>query len=390
MDLREIAVESQSFYMPTKIRFGPGSIEEVGQQALALGVSCPLVVTDMTMVSVGVSEAVRCSLRAKGVRFTLYDGVSGEPTVSMVEEAVRVAQEGECDGVIGLGGGSCLDAAKAAAMMLTNDGTLHAYLTGKPIGEPPVPIIAIPTTFGTGSEATAVAVIGNPEAGYKKGLTNPYFYPRVALVDPELGRSIPPLLAATTGMDAFAHALEAYTSRIATPFSDAMALQAMQNIYGHIAVMVGEGRDLDTLKAMASGSTLAGMAFSNASTGLTHALAERVAVFHDLAHGLLVAVLLPYVMEFNVPQASAKYARVARALGIADPGNEVALARRLVEAVRKLYRGLGVPSTLSEIGIRGEHVARFTSEPFRGTNMLYNARVAEQKDVVALYQAAIG
>jgi len=231
-------VTLSSFYIPTKIRFGPGATKEVGNEVVRLGASRPLVVTDRIMVSLRVSERVCRSLEAKGVEASVHDGVTGEPTVPMVEEIARLAREERCDSVIGLGGGSCLDAAKATAVLLTNDGTLHEYLTGRHISHRPVPIIAIPTTFGSGSEATAVAVIANHEAGYKKGLMHPYFYPSVALVDPELGRSIPPSLAATTGMDAFTHAVEAYTSRIATPFSSALAMQAMQLIYGNVAAMI--------------------------------------------------------------------------------------------------------------------------------------------------------
>ena len=379
-----------SFYIPTKIRFGPGATNEVGNEVVRLGKSRPLVVTDKIMVSLGVLETVRCFLGAKGVEAIAYDGVTTEPTVPMVEVIARLAREERCDSVIGLGGGSCLDAAKATAILLTNDGPLHAYLTGKHINHGPVPIIAIPTTFGTGSEATAVAVIANHEAGYKKGLKHSYFYPSVALVDPELGRSIPPSLAATTGMDAFAHAVEAYTSRIATPFSNAPAMQAMQLIYGNIAAMVEDDRDLDVLKAMASGSTLGGMAYSNASTGLAHALAERIAVFCEVAHGTLVAILLPHVMDFNIAVASARYAEVARALGIADHGNGEPLARQLVGAVGELNRELGIPSTLREVGIAEEDVIRFMSRPLKGTCALNNARAAEQEDIVTLYEAAIG
>jgi alcohol dehydrogenase class IV len=308
----------------------------------------------------------------------------------VVEEIAETARLESSDCIIGLGGGSCLDAAKAAAMLLTNAGSLHEYLMGKPVENQPVPVMAIPTTFGTGSEATAVAVIGNPEAGYKKGLFDRYFYPRVALVDPELGRSMPPTVAAATGMDAFAHALEAYTSQVANPFSDALALKAVKLIYKHIPNVTAPARDMGTLEALASGATLAGMAFSNASTGLAHVLAERIAAFHKVPHGMLVATVLPHVIDFSKAEAPAKYAEMARALGVSDSGDDSALAGDLAEAVRRLNQTLGIPSALKELGIGSSDIPQLTAKPFRGSSARFAARVADRENVVRLFEHAIG
>ena len=374
------------FYAPTRILYGPGVSSQVGVQSREFGLHHPLVATDRSLALAGHVEKVRQALRDEGLEPVVYDGISHEPTVASVEDVAEVARLERCDAVIGLGGGSCLDAAKAVAVLLTNDGGLDEYLTGRPIERCPLPIMGIPTTFGSGSEVTNIAVVGNPERGYKKGLKNDFFYPAVALVDPELGESMPRALTASCGMDAFAHALEAYTSVAATPVSEAMALQALVLIYGAMRCLADNGESRAMLSALALGSTLAGMSFANSSTGLAHALAERVATVRGAGHGELVALMLPSVMRFNLPRARSKYGEVARSIGLAPRGAAKTPEEGLPDAVQTLCSELGMNTHLSGYGLADEDLVNLAREPIGGTSMLLNVRRADQEDVLRIYR----
>lgn len=377
-------MESQQFHAPTKIVYGTGSITQIGVEVGRFGVTRPLIATDMVFVSLGYIDTICEALRSEGMQPVVSDQVSHEPTVDLVGEVTALARAERCDCVIGVGGGSCLDTAKAAAMLLTNSGLMEEYLIGRSIERPPVPTFAVPTTFGTGSEVTAIAVIGNPQDGYKKGLKSKHFFPRVAFVDPILGRSMPPLIAASSSIDAFAHALEAYTSRSASPFSDMLALRAIELIGQAVQEVAGGGRPSSALPEMALGSTLAGMSFSNSSTGLAHTIAERIAATRERPHGELVAAVLPAVIQFNLPVARTKYARVAQALTQASHGAAGLSEADLPMAVRALCGRLGLKTRLSELGITDEDLVEIRAQPMGGTSLLSNARQADRHDVLAL------
>ncbi len=336
---------STSISFPRFLRMGPGAVEDLGQVLDDLGVERPLLVTDKFMVSTGAADRVMSIIAAAGKTGALFAETVPDPTTDSLTAGVAAVAAHDADAVIGFGGGSPLDTAKALSVLSWGGGVMRDYKAPGPYTGPALPIIAIPTTAGSGSEATQFTVITDSESDEKMLCPGLSFLPIASVVDPELTMSMPPRLTADTGVDALTHAIEAYVSTKANPISDALALNAMRTIGRFLVRAYTDGDDAEARAAMMAASTQAGMAFSNASVCLVHGMSRPIGGHFHVAHGLSNAMLLPAVTAFSIPGAPERYAECARQLGAAHEGDgdDVASAA-LVTYIENLCATVGVPS----------------------------------------------
>ncbi|MBY6708503.1 iron-containing alcohol dehydrogenase [Rhodococcus sp. BP-241] len=336
---------STSISFPRFLRMGPGAVEDLGQVLDDLGVERPLLVTDKFMVSTGAADRVMGIIAAAGKTGALFAETVPDPTTDSLTAGVAAVAAHDADAVIGFGGGSPMDTAKALSVLSKGGGVMRDYKAPGPYTGPALPIIAIPTTAGSGSEATQFTVITDSESDEKMLCPGLSFLPIASVVDPELTMSMPPRLTADTGVDALTHAIEAYVSKKANPISDALALNAMRTIGRFLVRAYTDGDDAEARAAMMAASTQAGMAFSNASVCLVHGMSRPIGGHFHVAHGLSNAMLLPAVTAFSIPGALERYAECARQLGAAHEGDsdDVASAA-LVTYIENLCATVEVPS----------------------------------------------
>jgi alcohol dehydrogenase len=355
-----------SFELGTKIIFGSGKMAELGQEARAFASDRVLIVADPGIVAAGLSDKAIGALGEAGLESKVFVGISANPRDEECCAAAAAAIDFGAQVIIGLGGGSALDAAKAAAALVTNGGRVKDWEDPRRLASDPLPLIAVPTTAGTGSEVTWVAVITDEEHHYKMTLLDQRIAPEVAVLDPDLTLSLPPGITAATGMDALVHAIEAYTCKASNPISDALALRAVALVAGALPVAVKDGSNREARSDMLLASLLAGLAFGNADVGAVHCLGESLGGLYDTPHGVACAVFLPYVLEFNLEADPAKHATIARALKPTDESMaEVDAARHVVEATRALMDEIGIPSLreLRELSREDiETIARLSAE----------------------------
>lgn len=335
-----------NFELPTRILYEVKAAGRLPEILRSLGLEKPMVVSDPGVRRTGLLERLTGVLRTVGVPFDIFEDIEPNPKDYNVIRGADKARECGCDGIVAMGGGSPMDCAKAIAVVATHGGRVADYAGPDRITRETLPIVAIPTTAGTGSEVTFGAVITDTERCFKFTVKGPQIAPKVALVDPELTLSMPPGLTAATGMDALTHAIEAFTAKRAEPLSDAMALYAVELIWQYLKTAVGNGTDLQARAGMMLGSLMAGIAFSHADVGAVHCLAEALGGKYDIPHGVCNAVLLPPMMHYNQAQCRIRYARIARAMGLEWQNPEEG-AWKAVEAVEKLARDVGLPEFTS-------------------------------------------
>lgn len=334
--------------LPRIAKIGAGAIEEIGSVVAQLGYARPVLVTDKFMTSSGVSQRVLDLLTAAGLSPILFDGVVPDPTTESLDDGVKVIGDHGADVVIGLGGGSPMDSAKALAVLASNGGRMRDYKAPSSYVGAALPIVAVPTTAGSGSEATQFTVITDSESNEKMLCPGLSFLPYAVIVDFELTISMPARLTADTGVDALTHAIEAYVSRKASPFTDGLALTAIRTIGSSIRVAYADGENRAAREAMMLASMQAGMAFSNASVALVHGMSRPIGAHFHIAHGLSNAMLLPEITAFSLRGAEQRYADCARALGVASPADgDSTAANTLVESLRELCLDLAVPTPQS-------------------------------------------
>lgn len=333
-----------SIALPRILRIGGGASRQLPDVLATLGLSRPLIVTDAFLVGQGRVETLQGSLKAAGIASRVFDGTVPDPTVASIEAGLAFLREGDYDCVVGFGGGSPLDSAKAIAMLARHGGSMADYKAPHVQDEPGLPVIAIPTTAGTGSEATRVTVITDEATDEKMMCPGLAYLPVAALVDYELTFTKPRRLTADTGIDSLTHAIEAYVSKRASPFTDGMALLAMRAIAPNLRRACDDPDDRAAREALMLGATQAGIAFTNASVALVHGMSRPIGAHFHVPHGLSNAMLLPTVTAWSAPAALARYAECARAMGVADAreGDQSAVAR-LLEELGALNRDLGVP-----------------------------------------------
>lgn len=341
--------------LPRILESGPGSLSRLGSVAGQAGISRALVITDATMIGLGYVDRALSALREAGVAAAVFDGTEPEPTETSIIAGLDCLKSGidgaEFDGLIAVGGGSAIDSAKALSILAVHGGRMRDYKVPRIVDEPGLPVIAVPTTAGTGSEATKVAVITDPETDEKMLCMGLGYMPFGAVLDPELTYSLPKRVTADTGIDAITHAMEAFVSRKANPFSDQQALAALRLMGPNIRRVFDDPQNAEAREAMLLGSTLAGIAFSNASVALVHGMSRPIGAFFHVPHGLSNAMLLPEITAWSLPSAQSRYAQCARAMGWAADGTSDAVANDiLLEELKMLNADLGVP-TPSGFGI---------------------------------------
>lgn len=341
------------FMVPSKIISGVGVVNELGANLAGKGTKA-LIVTDKFMVQFGNVEKIGKVLDDAKIPYEVFDGVSGEPTDKMVAEGVAMYQTNGCDFLIGLGGGSPLDTAKAIAVMAATKAEKISDFMGKTIDMPVPYIVAIPTTAGTGSEATQFTIISDTENDVKMLLAGPSILPSLALIDPAFTMTAPPKVTAATGVDAICHAIEAYTSRKAQPLSDTFAISAIKRIYKNLPICYADGKNEAARMEMALGATEAGIAFNNSSVTIVHGMSRPIGALFHIAHGVSNAILLPACMEFAIEGNVARFAHIARLMEVADDTtpDEIA-AENFVKAIAKFCKDLGIPS-IEELGVKKE------------------------------------
>jgi alcohol dehydrogenase class IV len=384
--------ESRLFLMPAVIHFGSNSASKAGSEAKRINSHKALVVTDSALLQARIIQPVLDSLLASDINVAVYDHVVTEPTLTNVEEGLRILRTEKCDVTVAVGGGSCLDTAKAISVMSTNPGSFGDYRGFDRFPSPGLPLIAVPTTAGTGSEATAFSVITDTERNIKMSIGSPFLMPRIALVDPLLTLDMPKKLTAATGLDALTHAIEAYVSVKAQPMTDLMALSAMGLLAEFLPRAWSNPEDLEARTMTLLGALQAGIAFSNASVGLVHGMARPLGAFFHVPHGLSNAALLGGVMEFCLHGNPGRYARIARAIGLDTTHlSLLGAAQAGTKKVKELVFELGVP-TLRGLGVDREKLkqtAREMAEDAIASGAAGNSpRVAKPEEIVDLYLAA--
>lgn len=382
------------FKSPARIVFGVNAVEKLCEEIALLGAKRALLVTDPGVRKAGLIDRIEKNLKEASIGYEIFDRVEANPRIQTVHEGAAIYREQKCDLIIGIGGGSPLDAAKAIGVKATHEGSVADYTRrgGKPVQDILPPLIAIPTTSGTGSEVTWFSVLTDPEEKSKIVIATPLIAADIALVDPGMTRTMPPEVTAFTGMDALTHAVEAYVSIKATPFSDTLALTAIELIGANLREAVGNGDNLKARSNMMLGSTIAGMAFANSSVGLVHAVAHALGGQFDIAHGIANAIMLPLVMEYSLIAAPGKYADIACALGEAVEGlSEMESARISVEAVQELSGDIGIPTDLRKLGADPSLIDALADESERQTGSYpFNPRKVRKDDVRAMFKEAFG
>jgi len=341
-----------SFTGAKKIVFGNGSFAGLAEHLTELKVSRPLVVLDGNLAGTDFGERLSGLLDKAKIGFVLYDKVVPEPPIELADEGAKLAIRKKCDGVVGIGGGSAMDLAKAIAVLAANKGKAEDYLGLNKVPGPGLPKIMVPTTAGTGSEVTFTAVFIRKKLKKKEGMNSPYLYPELALLDPELTLTLPPHPTAATGIDALCHAIESYTSINASPMSELLSLEAIGLISDNLRTAVHDGTNLEAREAMLLGSLYAGLGLANAGVTAVHSLSYPLGGKYGISHGLANTIMLPRVMAFNLPGAQEKFVDIAEIMGeIVDDLPLREAAYLAVEAVEALIEDCGIFTTLEELEI---------------------------------------
>ncbi|MDD3814349.1 MAG: iron-containing alcohol dehydrogenase [Desulfocapsaceae bacterium] len=383
---------SQSFTVtqPTRIQFGVGSISSLGRTVQDFNGSNVFLVIDPGLVKAGIASQITAPLDAAAIPYTLYDNIDPEPGLKLADKGYKIAKSKGCDCVIGAGGGSAMDVAKAVAILLTNGGKAADYLGLDKIPNAGAPKIMIPTSAGTGAEVTFTAVFINEKTGSKGGMNGAPLYPEAAILDPALTLSLPPQVTAYTGIDALTHALEAYTSSQAHIISEMYSLEAIDLISRNLAKAYANGTNLEARSAMLMGSLLGGKALATAGVGLVHAMAYPMGGMFGIAHGLANAVLLPYVVEYNLIGNMEKFAVLAGVLGKkTEEMTTREAAERCVEALFELNADVGIPATLQDLDIPVDQLPEMARIALTVTRPVENnPRKPSLDDVINIYQMA--
>ena len=370
-----------SFRIPSIIHYGTGALGELGSTAQELSFTRVLLVTDASIVKLGVARQAQALLGKAGIGVTLFDKVQPDPTLQNVEDGLAVLRAANCDGIVAVGGGSSIDCAKGISIRHKNPEPLPDFMGVEKIPRSGLGVIAVPTTAGTGSEVTRVMVITDSGRDLKMMFASRHCLCAAAIVDPALTLSMPRLLTAAVGVDALCHAIEAYVSKRAQSMTDLLALSAIRLIAPNLHTACDDGQNLRAREAVMLGAMQAGMAFSNSSVALVHGMARPLGACFHLTHGLSIAVLLPAVTEFSLPAAPERYARIAAEMG----------ASEIVGALHQLNRDTGIPSlrALSVPADRYESlIGKMSADALASGSPANNPRSASAEEIVGLFRQA--
>lgn len=377
-----------SFSIPQNIKFGQGALKELPAMAAKLGKSKGYIISGPHLNKAGLVDACMKELLTAGIACSCFTETEGNPSVETVEKALEGFKECGADFIVAFGGGSPIDVAKAVAVVATHGGSIVDYEGVGVVPGPVVPIIAIPTTAGTGSDVTAFSVITDHSRNYKLTVGSNYLLPQFAVLDPLLITSVPENTAAACGMDAFIHALEAYVSKGATPFSDMFAKEALALIGGSIKAYVKDRSDIEACEAMMMGSLFAGIAFSHARLGDVHAMSHPVSAYFNVPHGVANAILLPTVVDFNMETAKDKYKYIYDCISDSAVNEERFTPDMLAAELRVLEHELGIPHSLSEVGVKTSFFEKMADDAMKSGNIKVNPRFTTKADIIAMYELA--
>jgi alcohol dehydrogenase len=376
-------------YWPAINLIGPGCVQEIGEEITKLGLTKALVVSDEVLKKVGVVDQVTSVLDRSGIAYSLFVDVKPNPTTQNVNDGLEAYRREGCDFIVSIGGGSPQDAAKAVGILATNGGNIVDYEGIGKSGNKSVPIIAINTTAGTASEVTINYVITDEVRKIKMVMVDPNSLALIAVNDPELMVKKPAGLTAATGLDALTHAIEAYVTKGAFELSDAIALKSIELTSRYLAAAVADGSDLTARSGMAWGSYVAGLSFSNCGLGIVHSLAHQLGSEYDLPHGVANAILLPYVMEFNLSACLHKFADIAKAMGkpVEKAASVDEAAAMALEAVRELAKQVGIPA-LKETTFNPADVDKLAAQAMRDVCTGGNPKDVTIEDLKSIYMTA--
>ncbi len=376
------------FEMPTKVLFGRRIADRVGTEAAALGARRAMLVADRGLVALGLTDQLAARLRDAGLSVTVFDNVQPNPRDINCIEAAEIARTERVDICIGVGGGSSIDTAKCTAVLLTNGGHPRDWEDFGALKTAPIHVIAVPTTAGTGSEVSPSAIITDTVRRKKMNLFDPRICPRIALVDPELTMSMPPALTASTGMDALSHAVDSLHCRLATPASDALALEGARLVARYLRLAYGDPSNVEARCGMAQASLVAGMAVAVTDVAGCHCLAESIGAVYDHPHGVCCAATMPPIMEYNLDVSLDQYSRLAAAFGIESAGRSKAeLAHAAIEYVSELNRDLHIPE-LRDL-IREDDLDLLAEKAEANTSRPSNPRDASRREFRAMLAEAL-
>lgn len=376
------------FVLPTRIIYGEGSIKKLPDEIRKLNNKKPLLVTDKGIITAGIAEKITDVLEEAGIDYAVFDGIQPNPRDTTVTETAEFAMANNTDMLIALGGGSSIDTAKAAGVILTEGGTINDYEGLDKLKKPITDLIAVPTTVGTGSEVTFWSVITDTKRHFKMSVGSPLIAAKLAIVDPDLVETLPPSAVAATGMDALTHAIEGYTCKLAEPITDACGIYAIQMIGENIR----EAVYCDSKEArgkMLLASLIAGICFGNSDIAGVHCMGEAMGGLYDMPHGLSMAIMLPHVMEYNYVACIDKFARIADALGENTEGmDKRAAAHKAVDAVYKLNKDLQIP-TFIQAGGRREDIQELAERSAVNVSVDSNPRKADTEAFRKMFENAV-
>lgn len=382
-------MKDYTFNVPQDIVFGMGSLKRLPELLEKSGSKKMMIVSGHVLEKIGVVKKIQDMVEAAGIETTAFLDITPNPTVDMVNEATKKYKEFGATSIVALGGGSPMDVAKAVGVLARYGGSITDYEGAHLVPGPIEPIIAIPTTAGTGSEVTAFSVITDTSRNYKLTVFSYELLPKYALLDPEMVMSAPPSLAAACGIDALIHAWESYTSVFASPFSDAMAEKAMELIGGNIRRFVANRKDEEAACAMMSGSMFAGIAFAWARLGNVHAMSHPVSAFFNVPHGVANSILLPVIVEYNALADHGRYEKIYNYIREKKEPAQDFKPQMLVDEIKNLNADLGIPGSLSEVGVTEDKIPQMAEDAMKSGNILANPRQSTQKDIEMLYHKAM-
>ncbi len=378
------------YELPTVIEFGNGAVNMLAELVQSVGGTNVFLVTDPGVQKAGVTNILTNVLEKAGISYTLYNDIEPDPDIEGVMRAKSIAREANCDCVVGLGGGSSLDTAKAVGLMLGNEGHIRDYVGINKVPQKGSPVIAIPTTSGTGSEITIWSVLSDKQAKVKLSVGSSFNCPDITICDPQLTLTLPPSITAATGMDALTHALESYVNKATQPISEALSIQSMKLVSKSLRTAVAQGDHLEARYDMLMASLTAAMAFNPTRLGLSHALAIPLGAHFKIPHGTVNAILLPEVMEYNLIGNLPKFIEIAKLFDMPVEGMAPRqAAEQSVVAVRQLKQDIGIYQTLSDFGVTEADLGLIAEEAMVSGNVPVNPRQPTIEDLKQICRQAM-
>lgn len=374
------------FIMPEEVLIGPGCVRKIGNEAKELG-NKALLVTDKGIIDLNLHKQVVRSLTKKNIDVYLYDEVQSDPDDKIISNGVKKAKEKNVDFIVGLGGGSSLDAAKAISFMLKNPKPISKYEGSNKIKNPGIPLIAIATTAGTGSEVSVSTVVTDSKKNKKMVISSKFLVPQIAVVDAELTTNLPSSITAATGIDVLVHAVEAYLSKNSITISRALADHAVKYVIKNLPLAVGNGTDIEARHRMCIASLMAGMAFSNVGLGICHATAHQLGTMYNVPHGVANAIMLPEVLRFNELVSKKQISELAHSVGAKVEGLTLReSAEAVIKEIEYLISDLDLPTSIEEIGGNKKDLKSMARDALEDPTLTSNPRQANLEDIVKIYE----